>query len=81
MAGDATQGLAPTGNQQSRPQDSTPPAKTPHHADDPRPQGREAREGTGEDGGGTTELKKPQHKIYRRDVENGGVLGGRRKKR
>ena len=43
-------------------------------------QGREARGRTGEGGEGAKKCKKPQES-YRRDVENGRDLGGRRKKR
>ena len=42
--------------------------------------GWEAKDGTGEGGGGAEKSKKPQKKNYRRDIENGGDLGGRRKK-
>ena len=40
-------------------------------------QGREARGGIEEGGGGVKKLKKTQ-KMYRRYVENGGDSGGRR---
>ena len=45
-----------------------------------RVQGREARNRIGEGGRGVKKRKKPE-KSYRRDVENGGDLGGRRNQR
>ena len=44
-----------------------------------RAQGREAKDGTGGNGGGAKELEKPL-KNFRRDVENGEDLGNRRQK-
>ena len=45
-----------------------------------RAQEQEAKDRIGEGGGEAKKSKKPQ-KSYRRDVENGGDLGGKRKKR
>ena len=45
-----------------------------------RAHGREARDTIGETRGEAKKRKKPQ-KSYKRDVENGGDLGARRKKR
>ena len=65
---------------QTQPQDPTP------HRDRPIMRrttalGREARDRTGEGGGGAKKRKKPQKSYYRGEVENGGDLDGRRKKR
>ena len=46
-----------------------------------RAQGREARDRIGEGGGEAKERKKNSKKGYRKDVGNGGNLGGRREKR
>ena len=74
---DAKKRATPTRNQQPQPQDTT-PQRDRHTMWRTTAQESEARERIGEGGEEANGSKKPQ-KSYRRNVENGGDLGGRRK--
>ena len=71
-------GMTPTSNQQPQPQDPT-SQRERRIMRRVRAQGRQARDRIGEGGGEAKKRKQPM-KNYRRDVENGGDSGGRRKK-
>ena len=74
---DARGGVTPTSNQQPQPQGPT-PQRDRRAMRRTRAQGREARERIGEGGGKDKKCKKLQNS-YKRDVKNGGDLGGGRK--
>ena len=72
---DAREGATSTSNHQSQLQDPT-PERDRRVMRRTNAQGREARDGVGEGGGGAKKRKKPQ-KNCRHDVENGKDSGGR----
>ena len=76
---DARGGATPTSNYKPKLQEPTPQLDR-RIMQWIRSQGREARDMIGKGGGEAKERKKPQ-KRFRRVVEKGGDLGGRRKKR
>ena len=77
---DARRWATPTCNQQLQPQDPMPQRAGRIMLKKTRAQERETRERIGE-GGGEAKKRKKLHTRCRRDVGNGGDLGGNRKKR
>ena len=75
---DARRQATPTSNQQPHPQDPM-PQRDRRIMPKTRAQGREARDGIGEGRGEVKKRNKPP-KNCRRNVKNGGDLGGKRKK-